>query len=75
MLKSLSDSQEWQEIKSFLLENLKDKPLDIKIDGMDNDRIALELRASQLATAKVIKLIKKFERQTTLEHKKSQKYI
>ena len=53
---------EWQEVKAFFKDEIIDKPLDIKTEGLSAERIALEVLASQLATKKIIKLINKIER-------------
>ena len=61
-IKNFIKTEEWQEIKTFFKGELLDKPLNIKLDGMSNERIALEVRASQLAGEKIKKMISKFER-------------
>jgi len=55
-------SIEWQEIKAFFKAELEDKPMSIKTDGLSAERIALEVLASNKATEKINKIIKKFER-------------
>lgn len=60
--KSLIKSQEWLDVKSIFNSELIDKPLGIKTEGKSIEMIALEVRASQLACEKVLKIIKKVER-------------
>ena len=60
--KSLIKSQEWQDVKSIFQAELIDKPLGIKTEGKSIEMIALEVRASQLACEKVLKIVKKVER-------------
>lgn len=60
--KSLIKSQEWLDIKSIFKSELIDKPLSIKTDNKSIESIALEVRASQIACEKVLKIIKKVER-------------
>lgn len=59
---NLIKTEEWKELKEFFNREIVDKPLTIKTDGMDADRIAIEVLASQLATKKIISAIRKFER-------------
>ncbi len=61
-IKSLVKSQEWQELKEYFNSEILDKPLTIKTDGMDADRIAIEVLASQLSVKKIINAIRKLER-------------
>ena len=74
-IQSFIKTAEWQEIKSFFKGELLDKPLNIKLDGMSNDRIALEVRASQLAGEKIKKMISKFERMGGKEIVNKEGYI
>ena len=60
--KALIKSKEWQDVKSIFNSELVDKPLSIKTEGRSIEMIALEVRASQLACEKVLKIIKKAER-------------
>jgi hypothetical protein len=55
-------TKEWEEIKSFFKSEIIDTPLKIKTDGLSSERIALEVRGSQLASEKILKAIRKFER-------------
>jgi len=55
-------SEDWQELKKVLIDEIVDKPLKIKTDGKSIELIALELRASQLASEKIIKFVRKIEK-------------
>lgn len=75
IIQNFIKTAEWKEIKDFFKGELLDKPLNIKLDGMSNDRIALEVRASQLAGDKVKKMISKFERMGGKEAISKEEYI
>lgn len=60
--KSFFQTKEYKEFKDFMLSEFKDKPFNIKTEGKSADVIALETKASELACAKLLKGIKKFER-------------
>lgn len=68
MTQNFIKSQDYLEMKQYLLSSFVDKPLSIKTEGKDDRAIAIEVRASQLACDKLIKGFKKFER--TIEPKK-----
>ena len=72
--KSFIKTQEWIDLKGFFKDEIIDRPLDIKTD-FSTERIALEVRASQLATAKVLKAIRKFERLAGKELVEQKPYI
>lgn len=55
-------SEEWKEIKSFLKDEIVDKPLYVKTEGKTAEVIALEYKASELAGKKIDKAIKRLER-------------
>lgn len=61
-IKSLVKSQEWQELKDYFNSEIVDRPLTIKTEGMDANRIALEILSSQLAVKKIVNALKKLER-------------
>ena len=67
MINDLSKNPEWSEIKAFLLNELVEKPLTIKTDGISHERIAIELISTNKASEKIVKAIKKLER-ITKEH-------
>ena len=53
-------SEEWQVVKSMLKEEFELKPMKIK-DDLSTERIALEVRAMQLASKNIDKFIRKME--------------
>lgn len=63
-------SKDWQELKSLMREEFVNTPLKIKTEGMTAEQIAIEVRASQIAYAKLDKFIKKLDRQANQNIKK-----
>jgi hypothetical protein len=63
-------TKEWQELKSLMREEFVNTPLKIKTEGMTAEQIAIEVRASQIAYAKLDKFIKKLDRQANQNIKK-----
>lgn len=74
MIKSFLDSEDWKEIKLYLVSELADKPLDIKTEGKTAEQIAIEVRSSQIASEKIVKVIRKLERKATQERKQAQPF-
>ena len=72
--KSIVKTGHWQEIKKYFEEEIQNKPFDIKTENLSAERIAIEVRASQLAIEKIKKAITKFER-LGQEEKQSERYI
>jgi hypothetical protein len=56
-------TQEWQDLKDLMRAEFANTPLKIKTEGLSAERIAIEVRASQLAYEKLDKFIKKLDRQ------------
>ncbi len=75
MTSNFLKSDDWKEAKGFLIAEIKDRPLNIKTEGLSAERIAIEVRASQIASEKIVKAIKRLERMITLERKQSQPFI
>jgi len=63
-------TKDWQELKSIMRDEFENKPLKIKTDGMTAEQIALEVKSSQIAYAKLDKFIKKLDRQANQNVKK-----
>jgi hypothetical protein len=63
-------TKEWQELKGIMKEEFGNTPLKIKTEGMTAEQIAIEVRASQIAYAKLDKFIKKLDRQANQNIKK-----
>ncbi|HNU95666.1 MAG TPA: hypothetical protein PKK32_01750, partial [Candidatus Paceibacterota bacterium] len=63
-------TKEWQELKGMMKEEFGNTPLKIKTEGMTAEQIAIEVRASQIAYAKLDKFIKKLDRQANQNIKK-----
>jgi hypothetical protein len=63
-------TKDWQELKSLMREEFVNTPLKIKTEGMTAEQIAIEVRASQIAYAKLDKFIKKLDRQANQNIKK-----
>lgn len=58
---SFLKSKEWLLAKTFLIEELADKPMKIKTEGLNAEAIAVEVRAAQMAAKAMARAIRKFE--------------
>jgi hypothetical protein len=70
-IKSLIQTEDWNEIKAFTSAEIIDKPMSIKTDGKSIESIALEVRASQIAVEKIKKAFKKLDRLNALPKKEA----
>lgn len=59
--KTFKKTQTWQEIRDFLETEFIDKPLDIDTTGKSAEDIAIEVRASQIASEKLKKALNKIK--------------
>jgi hypothetical protein len=63
MFENFIKTQEWQDLKDTMRAEFANTPLKIKTENLSAERIAIEVRASQLAYEKLDKFIKKLDRQ------------
>lgn len=68
------ESQDYKQLKEFLLWEFRDKPADIETSGKTPTQIALEVRAGQLAEKKLIQGLQKFESKYGVSNKDTQPY-
>jgi len=54
-------SNDWLELKEILTEEFTLKPLSIKTDKLSAEQIAIEVRASQIASERIKKFIGKIQ--------------
>jgi hypothetical protein len=70
IIENFIKTKDWQELKALMRDEFANTPLKIKTDGMTAESIAVEVRASQIAYAKLDKFIKKLDRQANQNVKK-----
>jgi len=75
MSKSFIQSQEYQELKSILEEELVNSPIKLKTEGKTNEMIAREITAHELAAKMIKKVISSVERQSNKIEEKNQRFV
>jgi hypothetical protein len=70
IIENFIKTKEWAELKAMMRAEFANTPLKIKTEGLTAESIAIEVRASQKAYAKLDKFIKKLDRQANQNVKK-----
>lgn len=74
-IKSIVSSDGWSEVEEYIKSQLVDNPMNIKTEGKDDRAIAIEVRASQIASEKIVKALRRLKRLSGIQLKTKERLI